>query len=119
MTGPKIPPFSLTCVLFPDDDREGPVGRWFRSLPVEERRKIGRDIHYVQNNWPVSRPLVGSLGDGIHEVRTSHNNVEYRIAFVVVKREMILLHAFIKKTYKVSQSDMDLIRTRKKALSDK
>lgn len=108
------PPFSLKCVFFPDDDREGPVGRWFRSLPKDVRTKIGRDIRYVQNFWPVGPPHVDSLGDGTYEVRTSCNRVEYRVAFVIRDGEMILLHGFTKKTKKTSGKDLQVIRQRKK-----
>jgi hypothetical protein len=44
---------------------------WLRSLDKEDRRAIGLDLMRVQFGWPIGRPLVGSLKDGLWEVRSS------------------------------------------------
>src|SRR5271169_3435668 len=48
-----------------------PVLDWLRGLDKEDRRAIGLDLMRVQFGWPIGRPLVGSLKDGLWEVRSS------------------------------------------------
>ena len=45
-----------------------PVLDWLRSLTKEDRHAIGLDLMRVQFGWPMGRPLVGSLKDGLWEV---------------------------------------------------
>jgi hypothetical protein len=48
-----------------------PVLDWLRGLEKADRRAIGLDLMRVQFGWPIGRPLVGSLKDGLWEVRSS------------------------------------------------
>jgi hypothetical protein len=42
-----------------------PVREWLKSLPKEECKIIGVDILKVQYGWPLGKPLVDNLGDGV------------------------------------------------------
>jgi len=42
-----------------------PVLDWLRGLDKDDRRSIGLDLMRVQFGWPIGRPLVGSLKDGL------------------------------------------------------
>ena len=42
-----------------------PVLDWLRSLDKDDRHAIGLDLMRVQFGWPIGRPLVGSLNDGL------------------------------------------------------
>jgi Phage derived protein Gp49-like (DUF891) len=47
---------------------------WLRGLDKldkEDRCTIGLDLMWVQFGWPIGRPLVGSLKDGLWELRSS------------------------------------------------
>ena len=46
-----------------------PVLDWLRGLDKADRHAIGLDLMRVQFGWPIGRPLVGSLKDGLWEVR--------------------------------------------------
>jgi phage-related protein len=81
------------------------------------RLAIGTDIAKVQRMWPVSRPLVGSLGQGLFEVRTSYDKNEYRVLFCIEASTMVLLHGFQKKTQKTPASELRLARQRQKGES--
>jgi Phage derived protein Gp49-like (DUF891) len=48
-----------------------PVLDWLRGLNKDDRRAIGLDLMRVQFGWPIGRPLVGSLKDGLWEVRST------------------------------------------------
>ena len=48
-----------------------PVLDWLRGLDKDDRHAIGLDLMRVQFGWPIGRPLVASLKDGLWEVRSS------------------------------------------------
>lgn len=90
-----------------------PVRDWLKSLSSEDRRDIGQDIATVEYGWPVGMPVCGSLGHGLWEVRSNvSNNRIARVIFCFAHGQMILLHAFIKKTQSTPQEDMALARKR-------
>lgn len=91
-----------------------PVREWLKSLPKEERHMIGADILTVQYAWPVGKPLVDSLGDGLWEVRSRLKNRIARVLFIVADEDIVLLHGFIKKDRKTPQADLALARKRRK-----
>ena len=60
-------------------------------------------------------PTVRPMGDGLHEVRSNLSGSRIaRVLFFVHDRQMVLLHAFIKKTAKTPKADLDLAKSRKK-----
>ena len=74
--------------------------------------EIGSDIKDVQWRWPVAKPLVGGLGRGLYEVRTSHRGNEFRTLFCIVERTIVLLHGISQKTQQTAARDLDLARRR-------
>jgi len=90
------------------------VRHWLRRLTRDDKVKIGRDILAVQKTWPVGKPLVDYLGDGIWEVRTRLKDRIARVLFMIDSDEMVLLHGFIKKDQRTPKPDLDLARRRKK-----
>lgn len=78
---------------------------------------IGEDIATVEYGWPVGMPTCRSLGDGLWEVGSSlPSRREARVIFVVMEKQMILLHGFIKKVQKTPKADLDLALKRVKEL---
>jgi phage-related protein len=68
----------------------------------------------VEFSWPIGMPLVRALGDGLWEVRSSLTQGRIaRVLFCVHASRMVLLHAFIKKTQKTPQRDIDLALKRR------
>lgn len=84
------------------------VRDWLKALKKEERRIIGEDIKMVQTGWPLGMPLVCNLGKGLWEIRSTLPNTIARILFVMHEGQMVLLHAFIKKTQKTLQHDLEI-----------
>src|SRR5438445_12896845 len=105
----------LKVVFFKTETGNEPVRDWLKSLAKEECKTIGADILTVQYAWPVGKPLVDNLGDGMWEVRSRLEN--HRIAltlFAFVYEEIVLLHGFIKKQQKTPQVELGLAKKRKK-----
>jgi phage-related protein len=90
----------LDAAFFKSENGNEPVREWLLSLSKSERKIIGDDVLKVQYCWPIGKPLVGSLGSGLWEVRSRLGDRIARVIFVVEGRAMVLLHGFIKKTQK-------------------
>lgn len=94
-----------------------PVREWLQSLDREDRKRIGEDIKDVEFSWPKGMPLCRALGGGLWEVRC--NLAKGRIArvlFCTREGQMVLLHAFVKKTQKAPAADLKLALKRMKEL---
>ena len=104
----------LQVVFFKTGAGNEPVRDWLKSLPREECKTIGVDILKIQYAWPLGKPLVENLGDGVWEIRSRLVNRIARTLFVVVDEEIVLLHGFIKKRQKTPPDELDLARKRKK-----
>jgi len=106
----------LRCVFFRTEAGNEPVREWLRDqVTADARKTVGEDILTVQRTWPIGKPLVDSSGDGLREVRSTHDKIEYRVLFVVEGGTMVLLHGFKKDSQKTKKADLDVARSRKAA----
>ena len=96
----------LSVDFFKQENGKEPVREWLKSLKKGERRAIGEDIKMVQEGWPLGMPLVGNLGKGLWEVRSTLPNTISRVLFIMHEGQMVLVHGFIKKTQKTSSQDL-------------
>ena len=94
-----------------------PVRNWLKTLSKDDKRIVGQDIATVEFGWPVGMPTCRSLTSrgGLWEVRSSlTGNRISRVLFFISAGQMILLHAFIKKSQRTPDDDLDLAIKRKK-----
>jgi phage-related protein len=112
--GPTAGGAQLVCVFFRSETGNEPVREWLRGdISAEARKTIGADIRTVQATWPIGKPLVDSLGDGLREIRSTHEKVEFRVIFIVDQGVMVLLHGYKKKSQKTKKADIDVARERR------
>ena len=104
----------LKVVFFQTDAGNELVREWLKELSKDDCKVIGTDILTVQYAWPVGKPLVDNLGDGLWEVRSRLDNRIARTLFAMVDQEIVLLHGFIKKQQKTPQDELELAKKRKK-----
>jgi len=93
-----------------------PAREWLLSLSKADRKIIGDDVLNVQYCWPIGKPLVENVGDGLWEFRSQLRNRIARIIFCVAGRTMVLLHGFIKNSRTTPKHELELARKRKKQL---
>jgi len=105
----------ITAVFFAQAGGGEPVREWLWSLSPEERKKVGDDIRTVEFGWPIGMPVCRPLGKGLYEVRTSLKNRIARVLFAIEADDMVLLHAFIKKSLATPAADLELARDRLRA----
>ena len=104
----------LTAVFYRSASGDEPVREWLRALAKTDRQTIGEDIAYVQYKWPIGKPRVDHLRGSVWEVRSKIGNRIARVLFAVEEAQMILLHAFIKKTQQTNPADIELATQRLK-----
>jgi phage-related protein len=99
----------LPAVFYATPSGKEPVREWLKKLDTESRRRVGEDIATAEFGWPVGMPLCRDMGKGLYEIRSNVTDGRIaRVLFAVSDGEMVLLHAFIKKTQKIPQRDLDL-----------
>ena len=104
----------LLATFYRSASGDEPVRNWLKALNKQERQIIGENIAYVQFKWPIGKPRVDHLRGPIWEVRSTIGNRIARVLFAVEQVEMILLHAFIKKTQQTDPADIELALKRMK-----
>lgn len=104
----------LYLVFFRTEAGTEPVREWLLSLRKPERKIVGSDILAVQYAWPVGKPLVDSFGNGLWEIRSKLKDSIARTLFIIANEEIVLMHAFIKKSRTTPKSDLQLARKRQK-----
>lgn len=102
----------VPAVFYRSAQGDEPVRDWLKALDKSDRRSIGEDIAYVQYKWPIGKPRVDHLRGPIWEVRSKIGNRIARVLFAVDQSEMVLLHAFIKKTQQTNPADIELANKR-------
>ena len=103
----------LTIKFFRTLAGNEPVREWLKSLRPEDRTTIGEDIKTVQFGWPMGMPLVEKIENNLWEVRTT--NLSFGIVrtfFTIDGNLTILLHCMAKKSQKIPQDDLRLVRKR-------
>jgi phage-related protein len=108
----------LDAHFFRTERGNEPVREWLLSLAKTDRKTIGSDVLKVQYCWPIGKPLVGNLGNGLWEVRSRLEDRIARVVFCLEGKSMILLHGFIKKTQKTPKQELELALRRKNQLKD-
>jgi len=92
-----------------------PVREWLKAQSEVDRKIIGEDIKFVEFGWPIGMPSCRALGSGLWEVRSQLTQGRIsRVLFCIHEGRMVLLHAFIKKTQKTPDADLNLALNRKK-----
>jgi phage-related protein len=109
----------LGCVFYRSAKSDEPVRQWLRDLDEDVCKVIGKDILKIQWRWPISKPLVGTFGEGLYEVRSTHDGNIYRVFFCIEGSDMVLLHGFMKKTQATPTREVDIARARQRTLRRK
>lgn len=93
-----------------DTGRE-PVREWLLDLDPGDRKILGEDIKTVEFGWPIGMPTCRPIHGhrGLYEVRSDISDGRIaRVLFTIEGSDMVLLHAFIKKSRKTPQADIDV-----------
>lgn len=96
---------------------EGNALETIRKFPADARNQAGYEIDRVQRGLePVNWKPFTSIGQGVRELRIQTGN-QYRVIYIAkYEKKIHILHAFQKKTRKTRAADIDLAKSRLKAV---
>ncbi len=91
------------------DTDEVPVKTYIKNLHRKERAKIRKYIEYLrQSNGYLDEPYSRHIRGKIRELRVDFAKNRHRIFyFTFVGKNIILLHAFLKKTVKTPETEIE------------
>ena len=100
---------AVTDVLFyQEDDGSVPVLDWLHTLHERAWRKSFAVIQLLkQSGHELRRPHADMLRDGVYELRTRVGNVNYRILYGFVGKDVALLAAGLTKEKKVPSKEIE------------
>lgn len=103
---------TLTPILWLGDSIE-----IVRSWPARTRRRAGEELFRLQlGGDPLHWRIMKTVGRGVREIKISEGG-QFRILYVTRRKEsVVVLHAFEKKTQRISKADLELGRQRLKLI---
>lgn len=119
MVDPQKPGRKITAEFYRTEAGTEPVRIWLKTLPLDDRQQIGRDVRKTEYGWPIGMPTCDALGDGLWEVRSRLGERISRLFFCMVGSRMVLLHGIIKKSRAAPKVDLDTARNRKRNLEER
>lgn len=100
-------------ILYEDEKGISPVGEYIKKLTEKQQNKILAYIdRLVDLGFNLKRPTADSLGEGsgLYELRPDRHRILY---FFHKRTQIILLHAFLKRTEAIPQKEITIALKRK------
>jgi phage-related protein len=88
------------------------------SFPADARRAAGYQLEQVQRGEaPHDWKPMAAIGPGVREIRIREPSGAFRVIYLASRAEGIyMLHSFQKKTQKTLRQDLELAKSRFKAI---
>lgn len=89
-----------------------------KEFPDDIKQDAGYQLHLVQTGeMPTDFKYMPTIGQGVVEIRLKDENGIYRVVYTAKFADCVyVLHAFVKKTQKTSKTDIEIAKSRLKAL---
>ena len=102
---------STEVYFYKEDDGSVPVLDWFLALRVRNERAAKRCFGLVKLlkdfGSELRRPRADFLRDGVYELRTEVNGVNYRILYGFVGKDVAILACGLTKEKKMPDQEID------------
>jgi phage-related protein len=102
----------LQVAFYASQGGREPVRDWLREIDRPDRLTIGTDLKTVQFGWPMGMPLIRKLDADLWETRSRLRDGIARVVFTVEGHTMVILHAFIKRSTKTPEVELEVARRR-------
>jgi hypothetical protein len=103
-----------TEVVFYQEKGSVPLVEWLDGLPIKAQLKcLARLARLEEQGHELRRPEADYLRDGIHELRASHQGIQYRMLYFFHGRAAIVISHGIVKERVVPAREIDLAMARK------
>ena len=98
-------------IRFYEDIKTGksPVLEYIDNLSKKERAKVSKYVNFLKiNRGVLDEPYSKHIKGKIRELRVDFGKNKHRIFyFIFIDKNIIFLHAFLKKTAKIPQREID------------
>ena len=111
-------------VFYKDDDGGSPVIDWLREIKMTNPAAFANSAAVIEDleefGHELRRPTSDTLRDGIKELRTKYQHVQYRILYFFSGKDFaVLAHAIIKKGAAVPDAEIkQAVKRKQKFESD-
>ena len=101
-------------VFYTTERGDSPIDEFLDGLDKKSRAKVAAYLSFLEEQGPnLKRPYSDIVRGKIRELRIRYRSDQYRILFFFYMRnQIILLHAFSKKSEQLKEKDIDLSERR-------
>ena len=101
-------------ILYTTDRGDSPIDEFLDGLDKKSRAKVAAYLSLLEDEGPnLKRPYADVVRGKIRELRIHYSSNQYRILyFFHVRDQIVLVHAFSKKTQQLKEKDIDLSERR-------
>ncbi len=101
-------------VFYTTERGYSPIDEFFDGLDKKSRAKVAAHLSLLEDQGPnLKRPYADIVRGKIRELRIHYSSNQYRILyFFQVRDQIVLVHAFIKKTQQLKEKDIELAESR-------
>jgi phage-related protein len=106
--------YLYTLVFYTNVQDDSPIDDFLDSLDKKSRAKVAAHLSLLEEHGPhLRRPYADSVRGKIRELRIQQSSNQYRILYFFHWRDQIVLaHAFSKKTQQLKEKDIVLAEKR-------
>jgi phage-related protein len=106
----------FNLVLYTTERGNSPIDEFLDGLDKKSRAKVAAHLSLLEEQGPnLKRPYADIIRGKIRELRIHHSSNQYRILyFFQLRDQIILLHAFSKKTQQLKVKEIELAERRMK-----
>jgi len=101
-------------IFYTTERGDSPVDDFLDSLDKKSRAKVAAHLSLLEEQGPnLKRPYADIVRGKIRELRIQQSSNQYRILFFFqVRDQIVLTHAFTKKTQQLKEKDIELAEKR-------
>lgn len=101
-------------VLYTTERGDSPIDEFLDGLDSKSRAKVAAQLSLLEEYGPnLKRPYADIVRGKIRELRIHYSSSQYRILyFFQVRDQVVLAHAFAKKTQQLKEKDIELAERR-------
>ena len=103
-----------SLVLYTTERGDSPIDEFLDGLDKKSRAKVAAHLSLLEEQGPnLKRPYADIVRGKIRELRIRYSSNQYRILFFFyVRDQIVLLHAFSKKSQQLKEKDIELSERR-------
>jgi phage-related protein len=101
-------------VFYTTERGDSPIDDFLDELDKKSRAKVAAYLSLLEEQGPnLKRPYADGVRGKIRELRIHHSSNQYRILyFFQLRKQIVLVHAFSKKTQQLKEKDIELAERR-------